>query len=75
MSAASASASALIGAGMVTVVVFPLAALRHLGAYAGDATSLREGGQPVDSSFCDGGSVRHDGGRTLTEGRRDAQPL
>jgi hypothetical protein len=68
------TASALIGAGMVTVVVFPLAALRLLDAEAGPVLP-QEGSQAPASSFCDSGSVRQDGGQTLTEGRRDAQPL
>jgi len=39
-----ATAAALVGAGMVTVVVFPLAALRLLDAEAG-AVPLQEGSQ------------------------------
>jgi hypothetical protein len=70
----TATASALVGAGMVTVVVFPLAALRLLDTEAG-AVLPQEGSQPSTSSSCAGESVRHDGGQTLTEGRRDAQPL
>ena len=59
---------------MVTVVVFPPAALRLLDAQAG-AVLPQEGSQAPASSLCDGGSVGQDGAQTLTEGRRDAQPL
>jgi hypothetical protein len=70
----TATASAPVGDGLVTVVVFPLAALRLLDAEAG-AVLPQEGNQAPASSSCDGGSVRKDGAQTLTEGRRDAQSL
>jgi len=70
----TATATALVGAGTVTVVLFPLAALRLLDAEAG-AVLPQEGSQVPASSCCDGGPVRQDGGQTRTEGRRDAQPL
>lgn len=75
----TATASTLIGAGMVTVVLFPPAALRLLGVGAvadeRGAGSSHESARGAGPSLCAGETVRQDDGQTPSEGARDAQPL